>query len=177
MFGPSLLPKPADLAPNAGSLTLHLRLPEGTPLDETERRMAQIETRLKEAKEIEDFWSRSQQADALMVAKVRRADRRPDRLARFITRLRYETAAAGSLTIDMGAGGGGPARRHLEDRAEADEEANRYHAILRSADLRTLLDGYERILNRLATMKVRGHWIVRERTFRPSGLRSSRCRT
>ena len=38
---------------------------------------------------------------------------------------------------------------------------HRARAVLRSADLPTLLDGHERILNRLAAIKVRSHWIVR----------------
>jgi ABC-type multidrug transport system ATPase subunit len=97
-----------------------------------------------------------------VVADLRRRDRRPDRLARLITRLRYRITAGGALTIDAGtAVGGGRTSRRLEDRAEADEEGNTYHAILRSADLQALLDGYDRILNRLASMKVRSHWILR----------------
>jgi ABC-2 type transport system ATP-binding protein len=161
LFGPSLLPRPAGLDPDTGSLVLRLRLPEGTTLEETARRIQEIEDRVKEAEEIESFWSLSSEGEGFVTAGIRRRDRRPDRLARLVTRLRYGIAAGGSLTIDAGGGGGERTARRLEDRAEIDDEGNIYRAVLRSADLPTLLDGYERILNRLAAMKVRSHWIVR----------------
>jgi ABC-2 type transport system ATP-binding protein len=162
LFGPSLLPKPAGLDPDTGSLVLRLRLPEGTTLEETARRIQEIEARVKEAEEVESFWSLSREGEGFVTADLRRRDRRPDRLARLVTRLRYGIAAGGSLAIDAGGGGGGErTMRRLEDRAEVDDEGNIYRAVLRSADLPALLDGYERILNRLAAMKVRTHWIVR----------------
>ncbi|HWM93644.1 MAG TPA: efflux RND transporter permease subunit [Thermoanaerobaculia bacterium] len=163
LFGPALLPRPADLDADTGSLVLRLRMPEGTTLEETARRIQEIEARVKEAEEIEDFWSLSWEGEGFVNADVRRRDRRPDRLARLVTRLRYGIAAGGSLTIETGGGGGGEERsgRRLEDRAEIDEEGNTYRAILRSADLQTLLDGYDRVLNRLAALKVRSYWFVR----------------
>ena len=162
LFGPSLLPKPADLAPDRGGLILRLRLPEGTTLDETGQRIRTIEERVAKSPEIESFWSLTWRAEGFVRADVRARDRRPDRLARLVTRLRYGLAAGGSLVIDTGGGGGGERTvRRLEDRAETDEEATTYRAILRSADLPALLEAYDRILNRLADLKVHSQSIVR----------------
>ncbi|MFP5288406.1 MAG: hypothetical protein ACLGI9_21905, partial [Thermoanaerobaculia bacterium] len=162
LFGPSLLPRPAELDPDRGGLVLRLRLPEGTTLEETELRIRKIEERLARSPEVESFWSLTRRADGFVMADVRSRDRRPDRLARLVTRLRYGLAAGGSLVVEAGGGGGGERTlRRLEDRAETDEEATTWRAILRSADLPALLDGYDRILNRLAGLKIRGDWIVR----------------
>ena len=90
LFGPSLLPKPADLDPDRGSLILRLRLPEGTTLDETERRDPRDRgaprpnpggRRLLEPRPGGRTPSSSRTSGA--------GDRQPDRLARLATRLRY----------------------------------------------------------------------------------------
>ncbi|MFL6200810.1 MAG: efflux RND transporter permease subunit [Thermoanaerobaculia bacterium] len=161
LFGPSLLPKPADLAPDRGGLILRLRLPEGTTLEETGQRIRKIEERVAKSPEIESFWSLTWRGEGFVRADVRPGDRRPDRLARLVTRLRYGLATGGSLVIDTGGGGGDRTVRRLEDRAETDEESTTYRAILRSADLPALLEAYDRILNRLADLKVHSQSIVR----------------
>ncbi len=164
VFGPALLPEPADLEPNGGSLFVRVRLPEGATLDEAERRVREVEAQLADAEEIESFWSQAGEGNGLVVADVRRRDRRPDRLTRLITRLRYRIPGSGSLVIEA-AGPAGQARaRSLEDRPEADEEGQTYRAVLRSADLQALVTGYDRILNRLTVLKVRSFWITRHDT-------------
>ncbi len=162
LFGSSLIPEPADLEPDAGSLSLRLRLPRGTPQAEVERRVREAEEKLTAAEEVESFWSRSQEGMGMLVADVRPRDRRPDRLARLVTRLRYEVGG-GALDIRSGlrgSSGRGGSLREIEDRAETDEESTRYRVVLRSADLSTLQAGYDRLLGRLADQKVRSHWIT-----------------
>jgi len=161
LFGPSLLPKPADLSPDRRGLILRLRLPEGTTLEETGQRIRKIEERIAKSPEVESFWSLTWRGEGFVRADVRARDRRPDRLARLVTRLRYGLATGGSLVIDTGGGGGDRTVRRLEDRAETDEESTTYRAILRSADLPALLEAYDRILNRLADLKVHSQSIVR----------------
>ncbi|MES1242512.1 MAG: ATP-binding cassette domain-containing protein, partial [Acidobacteriota bacterium] len=167
LFGPSLLPRPAGLEPDSGNLSIRVLLPEGAPLDEAERRVREVEAQLADAPEIESFWSRASEGDGFVSAEIRPDDRRPDRLARLVTRLRYRIPASGALVIETAGvtGGGGNARvRSLEDRPETDEEATHYSAVLRSADLPALVEGYDRILNRLNTLKVRPYWITRHDT-------------
>ena len=164
LFGPSLLPKPADLEPDGGSLYIRVLLPEGTPIDEAERRVKEVEAQLVDAPEVEDFWSRASEGDGLVVADIRREDRRPERLARLITRLRYRIPASGALVIRTAGPAGDSRARSLEDRPETDEEANSYRAVLRSADLPALVEGYDRILNRLTGLKLKPHWITRHDT-------------
>jgi ABC-2 type transport system ATP-binding protein len=164
LFGPSLLPKSADLEPDSGNLYVRVRLPEGAPLEEAERRVREVEAQLADAPEIETFWSRASEGDGLVVADLRREDRQPDRLDRLITRLRYRIPASGALVIET-AGPAGQARaRSLEDRPETDEKAHTWRAVLRSADLPALVEGYDRILNRLTGLKVKPYWITRHDT-------------
>ncbi|HEX3127086.1 MAG TPA: efflux RND transporter permease subunit [Thermoanaerobaculia bacterium] len=164
LFGPSLLPKPADLEPDGGSLYIRVLLPEGTPIDEAERRVKEVEEQLADAPEVEGFWSRASEIDGFVVADIRREDRRPERLERLITRLRYRVPASGALVIRTAGPAGDSRARSLEDRPETDEEANTYRAVLRSADLPALIEGYDRILNRLNGLKVRPYWITRHDT-------------
>jgi ABC-2 type transport system ATP-binding protein len=164
LFGPSLLPKPADLEPDSGNLYVRVLLPEGAPLEEAERRVLEVEAQLADAPGIESFWSRASKGDGLVVADIRREDRRPDRLARLVTRLRYRIPASGALVIETAGPSGGARARSLEDRPETDEEGNSYRAVLRSADLPELIEGYDRILNRLTGLKVKPFWLIRHDT-------------
>jgi ABC-2 type transport system ATP-binding protein len=166
LFGPSLLPRPADLEPDGGNLYVRVLLPEGAPLEEAERRVKEVEAQLADSPEVESFWSRASEGDGLVVADIRREDRRPDRLARLVTRLRYRIPASGALVIETAgmSGRGGARARSLEDRPETDEKANAYRAVLRSADLPALVEGYDRILNRLTGLKVKPFWLTRHDT-------------
>jgi ABC-2 type transport system ATP-binding protein len=164
LFGPALLPKPADLEPDGGSLYIRVRLPEGATIEEAERRVQEVEAQLVDAPEVETFWSRAAEGDGLVVADIRRADRAPDRMARLVTKLRYRVPASGALVIRTAGPSGSARARSLEDRPETDEDAYVYHAVLRSADLPALLEGYERILNRLAGLKMRSEWLTRHDT-------------
>jgi ABC-2 type transport system ATP-binding protein len=163
LFGAALVPRPGRLTPDQGNLTLRLRLPQGSTLEETVQRTRKIEKVLARAGEVERFWSVSTPSAARLVAELRPGARRPEALRLLITRLQYETAGVGAVEISSGvrpstAGRGGFAD-DLEERAETDEAANAYRVVLRGADLGALRAGYDRLLSRLDTLKVRRHWI------------------
>jgi ABC-type multidrug transport system ATPase subunit len=159
-FGGALIPAPGDLRPDRGNLTLVLRLPAGSTLAETTARARQAEAKLGKAEEVERFWSYSVPGEARIVAEIRRQDRRPDRMARLATRLRYELSSLASVELTAGTQAGrGVFLAALEDRAATDEEAMSYRVVLCSADLGTLRVGYDRLLQRLETLKVKRSFI------------------
>jgi len=159
-FGGALIPAPGDLRPDRGNLTLVLRLPGGATLAETVARTAQAESKLGKAEEAERTWSYSVPGAARVVAEIRPRDRRPDRMTRLATRLRYELSALASVEIATGTQAGRRAfLADLVDRAETDEEAAAYRVVLRSADLATLRVGYDRLLQRLETLKIKRSFI------------------
>ncbi|HKV12130.1 MAG TPA: efflux RND transporter permease subunit [Thermoanaerobaculia bacterium] len=167
LFGAALVPRPGDLEPDQGNLTLSLRLPEGTTLEETVGRVAKTEEVLSKAEEIESFWSYATPGTARIVAEVRPGDRSPAERVRLITRLRYGLAAVGPVEITSGSratGGnrGGRFVTDLEDKPETDEDALFYRAVLRSADLASLRTGRELLQQRLETLKVPRSWIQGE---------------
>ena len=167
LFGSALVPRPGDLEPDQGDLTLFLRLPEGTPLDETVERVARAEEVLSKAEEIQSFWSYATPGTARIVAEVRPGDRSPAERVRLITRLRYGLAAVGPVEITSGSratGGnrGGRFVTDLEDRPETDEDALFYRVVLRSADLDSLRIGHELLRQRLETLKIPRSWIQGE---------------
>ena len=160
--GPSLLPRRGDLSPDGGSFNIRLRLPDGSTMAEAESRVLAIEEQLGKAEEVERFWSVARTGYAFVSVQVRARDRHPDRLERLATRLRYQIPGGAAATIDTGAGagGGGALDLDFEDRARTDDEANVYRFVLRSADLNALATAYPRILDRLASLKLRPHWIT-----------------
>jgi ABC-2 type transport system ATP-binding protein len=164
LFGGALVPRPGELQPDQGNLTLLLRLPEGTTLEETLLRVKKAEEVVGKAEEVESFWSYSTPGAARIVAEVRRGDRSPAAKARLTTRLRYGLAAVGPVDIVTGsrAGGGDRGGRFvtdLEDRPETDEDSLIYKVVLQSADLTALRTGHERVLQRLETVKIPRSWI------------------
>ncbi|HEY0514182.1 MAG TPA: efflux RND transporter permease subunit [Thermoanaerobaculia bacterium] len=164
LFGGALLPRPGDLRPDQGNLTVMLHLPQGTPLAETVRRTGRIEEVLGKAEEVDRFWVYAVPGRAQVTAELRPAGRSPERRRRLATRLQYEAGSAGALEISSGvrsaAGRDGSFVADLEDRAMTDEEASTYRVILRGADLAALRAGYDRLLQRLESLKVRRHWIT-----------------
>ncbi len=161
LFSSALVPKPGDLSPDGGNLTVRLRLPEGSTLAEAEQQVRQVEEELARTAEVVRFGSNTRPGQAFVWAEVRPEDRRPDRMARLATRLRYRIPGAGAAQIDSGlqAAAGRALDFELEDRARLDEETQRYRFVLRSADLGSLRIAYDRILNRLDNLKVRRWWI------------------
>ena len=164
LFGGALLPQRGRLAPDQGNLTLQLRLPQGSTLAETVQRTVKIEQALAKASEVERFWSVSTPGAARLVAELRPGARGPAARRLLATRLRYEMAGAGAVEISAGgrpstSGRGGGFLDDLEDRAETDEEATTYRVVLRGADLAAVRAGYDRLLQRLDTLKVRRHSI------------------
>ncbi|HKH48723.1 MAG TPA: efflux RND transporter permease subunit, partial [Thermoanaerobaculia bacterium] len=162
LCGGALVPRTGDLSPDGGTFTLVLPLPEGSTLDESERLIRGAEEVLARTPEIVRFWSSAQAGRAFVSAVVRPGDRQPDRLAALATRLRYQIPGGAAARIDTGltAAGGGGLRIDLEERARADKEGRTYRAILRSADLEALRMAHDRLLARLAQLKVRSHWIT-----------------
>jgi ABC-type multidrug transport system ATPase subunit len=162
LFGASLVPRTGDLSPDGGTFTLALPLPEGSTLEESERLIRGAEEVLAKTPEITSFWSSAQAGRAFIAADVRPGDRQPDQLSALATRLRYQIPGAAAARIDTGltAAGGRALRLDLEERAQADKEGFGYRAILRSADLETLRIAHDRLLARLAQLKVRSHWIT-----------------
>jgi ABC-2 type transport system ATP-binding protein len=164
LFGGVLLPRPGDLRPDQGDLTAILQLPQGTTLDETVLRAARLEDILGKAEEVERFWVYAAPGMARTVAELSPAGRTPERRRRLATRLQYEAAGLGALRISFGlqsqAGRGGSFLDDLEDHAKTDEEASTYRVILRGADLDAVRAGYDRLLERLGSLKVRQHWIT-----------------
>jgi ABC-type multidrug transport system ATPase subunit len=165
LFGPALVPQPAGLTPAGADLIVRLRLPEGTTLTEAERRVSEVEASLAKAEEVATFWSESWEGNGEIAVTVRPRDRRPDRLSRLITRLRYTDAGGAALDIqDVSRGNTSGANRggaggDLEDKAETDEDAQTYRFVLRSADLAALEAGRDRVQERLTTLRVRDWWL------------------
>jgi ABC-2 type transport system ATP-binding protein len=164
LFGGVLLPRPGDLRPDQGNLTATLRLPQGTPLAETVRRAARLEQVLGKAEEVERYWVYATPGMARATAELRPAAGSAARRRRLATRLQYEAGGLGALEVSSGlrpsAGGGGSFLDDLEDHPSTDEEATSYRVILRGADLATVRAGYDRLIARLGTLKVRRHWIT-----------------
>jgi ABC-2 type transport system ATP-binding protein len=164
LFGGVLLPRPGNLRPDQGNLTATLRLPQGTPLAETVRRAAKLEEVLGKAEEVERFWIYATPGMAQATAELRPTGRSPERRRLLATRLRYEAGRFGALEIASGirasSGQGGSFLDDLEDHPSTDEEANTYRVVLSGADLAAVRAGYDRLLARLATLKVRRHWIT-----------------
>ncbi|HSS51005.1 MAG TPA: ABC transporter ATP-binding protein, partial [Thermoanaerobaculia bacterium] len=149
------------------NLSLILRLPPGTTLDETIHRMEKAEALLAKAPEVERFWSYSIPGMARVVAELKSSARDPDHRAVLATRLRYEMGGGGALEIAQGArsaasaaGGAAGFLAGLEDKAETDEHATAYRAVLRGADLAAVRGGYDRLMERLESLKVRSFWIA-----------------
>ncbi len=164
LFGGVLLPRPGDLRPDQGNLTAILRLPQGTPLAETVRRAARLEEALGKAEEVERFWVYAVPGIARATAELRPAGRSPERRRLLATRLRYEAGRFGALEIASGlrsaSGQGGGFLDDPEDHPSTDEEATTYRVILSGADFTAVRAGYDRLLARLGTLKVRRHWIT-----------------
>ena len=162
LCGPALVPRPGDLSPDGGSFDVRLRLPEGATLADTARQVLQVEEQLAAAEEVASFWSSTRPGTALLRVEVRPADRRPDRLSRLATRVRYRIPAAAAARIETGAGaaGGRSPLADLEEHARADDEGQLYRVVLRSADLTDLRTAYERLIERLDGLKVRRHWVT-----------------
>jgi len=165
LFGGALLPKPGDLRPDQGNLlTAILQLPQGTTLDETVRRAAGLEEILGKAEEVERFWIYAVPGTAQATAELTSAGRSPERKRLLATHLQYEAGGLGALRISSGLrssnGGGGSFLDDLEDHAKTDEEASSYRVVLRGADLDAMRAGYDRLIERLASLKVRRHWIT-----------------
>ncbi|MBW8767847.1 MAG: efflux RND transporter permease subunit, partial [Geodermatophilales bacterium] len=164
LCGAALVPRPGTLRPDQANLTLLLRLPPGTTLEETVRRAIKAEALLAKAEEVERFWSYSTPGVARVVAELRSNTRDPERRALLATRLRYEMGGAGSLEIASGtrpssAGTGAGFLADLEEKAETDEHAETWRVVLRGADLGAVRAGYDRLLERLDSLKVRRFWI------------------
>ena len=164
LFGGALVPQRGRLAPDQGNLNLQLHLPQGSTLAETVQRTAKIEQALAKAREVERFWSVSTPGAARLVAELRPGARGTEPRRLLTTRLQYETAGAGAVEISSGerpaaTGSRGGFLDDLEDHSETDEEATAYRVVLRSADLAALRSGYDRVLQRLDTLKVRRHRI------------------
>ena len=166
LFGGVLLPQPGDLRPDQGNLSVALRLPQGTPLEETVRRAGKVEEVLGKGEEVERFWVYATPGTAQVTAELSPTGRSPERRRRLATRIQYEANGAGALEISTGdrprdgSAGRGSFLDDLEERAETDEEASLYRIVLRGADLAALRAGYDRLLQRLETLKVRRHWIT-----------------
>ncbi|HEX6898077.1 MAG TPA: efflux RND transporter permease subunit [Thermoanaerobaculia bacterium] len=163
LFGGALVPRPGELRPDQSNLSMVLRLPPGTPLDETVRRVRKAEELLGKAEEVERVWSYSTPGLAEVVAELRPDSRSPEERRPLVMKLQYEMSGLGAVEITNGRrrSGGRSAGflADLEDRAETDEEATRYRVVLRGADLGAVRTAYDRILNRLEALKVRRHWI------------------
>ncbi|HEX3556600.1 MAG TPA: efflux RND transporter permease subunit [Thermoanaerobaculia bacterium] len=165
LCGAALVPRPGTLRPDQANLTLLLRLPPGTTLEETVRRAAKAEDLLAKAAEVKRFWSYSTPGVARVVAELRSNARDPEHRALLATRLRYEMGGAGSLEIAQGArtssagGAGAGFLADLEEKAETDEHAETWRVVLRGAGLGAVRAGYDRLLERLDSLKVRRFWI------------------
>ncbi|MFL6237376.1 MAG: ATP-binding cassette domain-containing protein [Thermoanaerobaculia bacterium] len=164
LFGSVLLPRPGDLRPDQGNLTAVLQLPQGTTLAETVRRTAKLEEILGKAEEVERFWIYAVSGTAQATAELSPAGRSPEGRRRLSTRLQYEAAGLGALQVSSGprssTGKGGSFLDDLEEHARTDEEATVYRLVLRGADLDAVRAGYDRLLERLESLKVRQHWIT-----------------
>ncbi len=163
LFGGALVPRPGNLRPGQSNLAMILRLPPGTTLDETVRRVRKAEELLGQAEEVERVWSYSTPALAEVVAELRPDSRSPERRRPLVMKLLYEMNGLGAVEITRGrrrsGGRSGGFLADLEERAETDEEATRYRVVLRGADLEAVRAAYSRVRNRMATLKVRDHWV------------------
>ncbi|HEV7785796.1 MAG TPA: efflux RND transporter permease subunit [Thermoanaerobaculia bacterium] len=163
LFGAALAPRPGSLRPDQANLSLILRLPPGTTLDETIHRMEKAEAILAKAPEVERYWSYSTPGTARVVAELKSSSRDPDHRAMLATRLRYEMGGGGALEIAQGArsaASAGGFLADLEEKAETDEHATTYRVVLRGADLAAVRGGYDRLMERLESLKVRRFWIA-----------------
>ncbi|HSS76683.1 MAG TPA: efflux RND transporter permease subunit [Thermoanaerobaculia bacterium] len=165
LFGAALAPRPGSLRPDQANLSLLLRLPPGTTLDETIHRMEKAEALLAKAPEVERFWSYSTPGIARVVAELKSNARDLDHRAFLTTRLRYEMGGGGALEIAQGARsatsvGGAGFLADLEDKAETDEHATAYRIVLRGANLAAVRGGYDRLMERLESLKVRRFWVT-----------------
>jgi ABC-2 type transport system ATP-binding protein len=164
LFGGVLLPRPGDLRPDQGNLTAVLRLPQGTTLAETVRRSAKLEEILGKAPEVARYWIYAVAGTAQATAELKPAGRSLEGRRLLATRLQYDAAGLGALEISSGlrssAGKGGSFLDDLEDHARTDEEASTYRMILRGADFAAVSAGYDRLLERLGSLKVRRYWIA-----------------
>ena len=164
LFGAALMPRPGSLRPDQANLSLILRLPPGTPLDETLHRMEKAEALLAKSPEVERFWSYSIPGTAQVVAELKANARDSDHRALLATRLRYEMGGGGALEILQGTRSASASTAgflaDLEEKAETDEKATTYRVVLRGADLAAVRGGYDRLLERLESLKVRRFWIT-----------------
>jgi ABC-type multidrug transport system ATPase subunit/multidrug efflux pump subunit AcrB len=166
LFGAALAPRPGNLRPDQANLSLILHLPPGTTLDETIHRMEKAEALLAKSYEVERYWSYSTPGMARVVAELKSNARDADHRATLATRLRYEMGGGGALEILQGARsassttGGAGFLADLEEKAETDEHAMAYRLVLRGADLAAVRGGYDRLLERLDSLKVRRFWIT-----------------
>jgi ABC-type multidrug transport system ATPase subunit len=164
LFGGVLLPRPGDLRPDQGNLTATLRLPQGTTLEETVRRAVRLEEMLDKAEDVARSWIYAVPGTVQATAELTSAGHSPERRRLLATHLQYEAGGLGALQISSGlhssAGRGGSFLDDLEDHAKTDEEATTYRVVLRGADLDAVRAGYDRLLERLESLKVRQHWIT-----------------
>ncbi|HEV7518683.1 MAG TPA: ATP-binding cassette domain-containing protein, partial [Thermoanaerobaculia bacterium] len=163
LWGGALVPRPGNLEPDQGNLTLRLRLPPGSTLEETVRQAARAEEVLGKAPEVWRYWTSATPGAARVVAELTPGARSPVPRALLATRLRYETAGVGAVEIASGLRTSTADRGFLddlEDRARTDETAATYKVILSGADFGPVRAGYDRLLQRLDTLKVRRHWIT-----------------
>jgi ABC-2 type transport system ATP-binding protein len=163
LWGGALVPRPGNLEPDQGNLTLRLRLPPGSTLEETVRQAARAEEVLGKAPEVWRYWTSATPGAARVVAELTPGARAPQPRALLATRLRYETAGVGAVEITSGLRTSAADRGFLddlEDRARTDETAATYRVVLSGADLGPVRAGYDRLLQRLDILKVRRHWIT-----------------
>ncbi|MEA2601235.1 MAG: type transport system ATP-binding protein [Acidobacteriota bacterium] len=164
VFGAALVPRPGSLRPDQANLSLTLRLPPGATLEETVRRAAKAEELLAKAEEMERFWSYSIPGLSRLTAELRSGARTPEGRSLVATRLRYGLGGAGAVEISSGARASSTGNTgflaDLEDRAETDEPATSYRVVLRGADLGAVRTGYDRLLQRLTTLKIPSYRIA-----------------
>jgi ABC-2 type transport system ATP-binding protein len=163
LYGGALVPRPGDLEPDQGNLTLFLRLPPGATLEETVARAARAEAFLAQAPEVWRFWTYALPGRARVVAELRPDARSPGRQALLALRLRYEAAGLGAVEILSGRRTSTSGRgflEDLEDHARTDDEARSYRVVLSGANLGAVRAGYDRLLQRLETLQVRPYWLT-----------------
>jgi ABC-2 type transport system ATP-binding protein len=164
VFGAALVPRAGSLRPDQANLSLTLRLPSGATLEETVRRAAKAEEVLAKAGEVERFWSYSVPGLARLSAELRPGARTPEGRSLVATRLRYGLGGAGAVEISSGARASSTGNTgflaDLEDHAETDEPATSYRVVLRGADLGAVRTGYDRLLQRLSTLKIASYRIA-----------------
>jgi ABC-2 type transport system ATP-binding protein len=160
-YGGALIPRPGNLEPDQGNLSLLLHLPPGSTLEETVRRAARAEEVLAKSPAVWRYWTYASPGRARVVAELAPGARSPGQRALLAIRLRYETAGLGAVEITSGRRTSTADRgflADLEDRARTDDEARTYKVVLSGAGLGAVQAGYERLLQRLDTLGVRRHW-------------------